>query len=427
MSPVAKIVFVFLAVIFSLKLKSPLGASLFAGSIALGLWLGMPVAALGRSTLVGVIDLPNLMLLLIVLLIVLFSAVLQETKQLRKLVAAVREVVRNPRLAVPMMTAIVGLLPMPGGARFSAPLVDEASEGFGINRLQSATINFWFRHIWEYWWPFYPSVILTSAITGFSIAKIIAIFLPASAVMVLVGYFFYLRRLPKRAREDETPKSRGSVLQLLSISRAILTVIVVNFALVSLRGAFESAGMHLHKLPTRFPLVIALVVGITVALRGSGLRTRTVVNMVLNRRVSMTMLTVASILIFSQVLKDAGAIEQITESLRGQQVPVLLLALGVPFLISFVTGLVVAYVGIGLPILYPVFVSSVPQSELVAYVFMFSVAGFIAVLLTPVHLCLMLSNEYFDVRYLQVARLLILPCVLSMAVYLGIFLLYRML
>ncbi|HUT02301.1 MAG TPA: DUF401 family protein [bacterium] len=427
MSPVAKIVFVFFAVIFSLKLKSPLGVSLFAGSIALGLWLGMPLGALGRSTLVGMFDLPNVMLLLIVLLIVLFSAVLQETKQLRKLVAAVREVVHNPRLAVPMMTAIVGLLPMPGGARFSAPLVDEASQGLGISRVQSATVNFWFRHIWEYWWPFYPSVILMSAITGFSIAKIIVIFLPASAVMVLVGYFFYLRWLPKRTRARETPKSHGSVLQLLSISRAILTVIIINFALMSLRGAFESAGIHLHKLPARSPLVIALLVGITVALWGSGLKTRTVVKMVFNRRVSMMMLTVASILIFSQVLKDAGAIAQITESLRGQETPVLLLAFAVPFLVSFVTGLVVAYVGIGLPILYPVFASALPPNELVAYVFMFSVAGYIAVMLTPVHLCLILSNEYFEVKYLQVAKLLILPCILSMAAYLGIFFLYRML
>ncbi|RLC47045.1 MAG: hypothetical protein DRH70_04225 [Candidatus Coatesbacteria bacterium] len=427
MSPIVKIVLVFFAVIFSLKLKSPLGLSLFAGSLALGLWLGMPLGALGRSTWAGVFDLPNLMLLLIVLLIVLFSAVLQETKQLSKLVAAVREVVHNPRLAIPMMTAIIGLLPMPGGARFSAPLVDEAAQGLRISKLESATINFWFRHIWEYWWPFYPSVILMSAITGFSIAKIFVIFLPASAVMVLAGYLCYLRRIPRRARVDENPRSHGSVLRLLSISRAILAVIIINFALVGLRAAFESAGIHLDKLPARLPLVIALLVGITIALRGSGLKAQTIAKMVLNRRVLMTLLTVASILIFSQVLKDAGAIAQITESLRGQQVPVLLLAFAVPFLVSFVTGLVVAYVGIGLPILYPVFVSSLPQSELVAYVFIFSIAGYVAVMLTPVHLCLILSNEYFNVAYLQVARRLILPCILSMTAYFGIFLLYRML
>ena len=89
MSPVVKIIIVFVAVVFSLKLKSPLGVSLFAGSIVLGLWLGMPLDALGCSVLVGLFDPPNLVLLLIVALIIMLSAVMQETKQLRKLVAEV--------------------------------------------------------------------------------------------------------------------------------------------------------------------------------------------------------------------------------------------------------------------------------------------------------------------------------------------------
>ncbi len=426
MSPVAKIIIVFLAVVFSLKLRSPLGVSLFAGSIVLGLWLEMSLDALGYSILVGVFDPPNLVLLLIVVMIVLLSAIMQETKQLRKLVAAVREVIRNPRFAVPTMTAIIGLLPMPGGARFSAPLVDEASRDLETDNVHRATINFWFRHIWEYWWPFYPSVILICAITGFSIAKIIIVFLPASVVMVAIGYFFYLRRLPK-SRMENRPKSKGSVLRLLGISRAIVAVVVLNFVFVNLRSALESAGLALQKLPARMSLALALCVGIGMALWGTGLRPWAVARMVLNKRVSMTMLTVGSILIFSQVLEDAGAIEEITNTLKGQEAPVLLLAFAIPFLVSFVTGIVVAYVGIALPILYPVFVASLPQSELVAYVFIFSVSGFIAVMLTPVHLCLILSNEYFDVKFMQVARLLILPCTLSMAVYFGIFLLYRML
>jgi len=426
MSPVAKIVIVFLAVVFSLKLKSPLGVSLFAGSIVLGLWLGMPLDALGYSVLVGVFDPPNLVLLLIVIMIVLLSAVMQETKQLRKLVAAIREVIRNPRFAVPTMTAIIGLLPMPGGARFSAPLVDEASRDLATDNVHRATINYWFRHIWEYWWPFYPSVILICAITGFSIGKVILVFLPASIVMVVLGYFFYLRRLPK-SDTKAVSKKRGSILRFLYISRAIVVVIVLNFALVNLRGPLQAAGLPLQELPTRSPLVLALAVGIAIALWGTGLKAWAVIRMVFNNRVSMMMLTVGSILIFSQVLEDAGAIEEITNSMKGQEAPILLLAFAIPFLVSFVTGIVVAYVGIALPILYPVFVASLPQSEIVAYVFVFSVSGFIAVMLTPVHLCLILSNEYFGVKFMQVARFLILPCILSMAIYFGIFLLYRML
>jgi hypothetical protein len=305
-------------------------------------------------------------------------------------------------------------------------LVDEASRDLETDKVHRATINYWFRHIWEYWWPFYPSVILICAITGFSIGKIVLVFLPASIVMVTLGYFFYLRQLPK-AKTESAPAPKGSILRLISIGRAIVAVVILNFLLVNLRGPLESAGLPLQKLSERSPLVLALIVGIAMALWGTGLKSWSVAKMVLNRRVSMMMLTVGSILIFSHVLKDAGVIEQIAKTLASHDAPLLLLAVTMPFLVSFVTGLVVAYVGIALPILYPVFVASLPQSEVAAYVFIFSVSGYIAVMLTPVHLCLILSNEYFDVKFMQAARLLILPCTLSMAVYLGIFLLYRML
>jgi len=201
MPAVLKIIIVFAVVVISLKLKSPLGASLFAGAIALGLWLGMPLNMLGKSVLFGVTDPPNLVLLVIVLQIVLFSAILSETKQLRKMVAAVSEVIENPRIAVPIMTAVIGLLPMPGGARFSAPLVDEACRRLQADNEHKSAINYWFRHVWEYWWPFYPSVILISAISGFSLMKIAIISFPATIVTVVVGYYFFLRQLPKRATQ----------------------------------------------------------------------------------------------------------------------------------------------------------------------------------------------------------------------------------
>lgn len=426
MSPVLKIIIVFVAVIVSLKLKSPLGISLFLGSIVLGLWMGMSVEAIGHSILTGITLTPNLLLLVIVVQIVLLSAVLQETKQLRKMVAAVREVVRNPRFTVPTMTAIIGLLPMPGGARFSAPLVDEAAQDLKTDAVHRSTINYWFRHIWEYWWPFYPSVIILSAITGFSLTKIFIVFLPATFIATAVGYFAYLRPMPKELSPGAA-SSKGSILRVLSIGRSIVVVIILNFAVVAARSILEAKGVTLDAIPPRAPLVLALIVGIVIAIRGTGLTARKIAGMVFNKRVAMTMLIIASILIFSQVLEDAGAVKDITETLKGHEAPLLLLAFSVPFLVSFVTGIVVAYVGIALPILYPVFVASVPQSELIAYVWIFFVSGFVAVLLTPVHLCLILSNEYFKVNFIQVAKLLIVPCIALMAIYFGVFFLYRLL
>jgi len=48
------------------------------------------------------------------------------------------------RLTSVVMPAIMGLLPSPGGARFSAPLVAETLENSVVSNQEKAFINFWF-------------------------------------------------------------------------------------------------------------------------------------------------------------------------------------------------------------------------------------------------------------------------------------------
>ena len=73
---------------------------------------------------------------------------------------------KNRRLLYVGLPALVGLLPMPGGALFSAPLVDSVDSEKGIGGTLKAAVNYWFRHIWEYWWPLYPGVILAIRYSG---------------------------------------------------------------------------------------------------------------------------------------------------------------------------------------------------------------------------------------------------------------------
>ena len=42
---------------------------------------------------------------------------------------------------------------MPAGALFSAPFVAAVDEGGELESSHKVAINYWFRHIWEDWWP----------------------------------------------------------------------------------------------------------------------------------------------------------------------------------------------------------------------------------------------------------------------------------
>ena len=91
------------------------------------------------------------------------------------------------------LPALVGLLPMPAGAAFSAPLVASVDTEDELEPAHKAAINYWFRHLWEYWWPLYPGVLLAITYSGLSAAIFYLIQIPFTLVAAATGYFFILR------------------------------------------------------------------------------------------------------------------------------------------------------------------------------------------------------------------------------------------
>ncbi len=72
-------------------------------------------------------------------------------------------------------------------------------------------------------------------------------------------------------------------------------------------------------------------------------------------------------------------------------------------------GITIAFVGATFPILVSL-VHSLGQSDLMLpYMMLALVCGFSGVLISPLHLCLLLSNEYFETNLVAVYRCLGVP------------------
>jgi hypothetical protein len=81
-------------------------------------------------------------------------------------------------------------------------------------------------------------------------------------------------------------------------------------------------------------------------------------------------------------------------------------------IVGLITGVTLAYIAVSFPLLLPLMGSPVDmQLVMLAYV-----SGFVGVLLSPVHLCLVLTREYFHASLGGSYRLLILPCAIIMVV-----------
>ena len=96
---------------------------------------------------------------------------LRTSGALAGMVQALQRIFSSAKVTLAVMPAFLGLLPSLGGARFSAPIVEEASKNLPIEQDHKAAINFWFRHIFEFSSPIIPGMIMACNIAGVSYSE----------------------------------------------------------------------------------------------------------------------------------------------------------------------------------------------------------------------------------------------------------------
>ncbi len=115
---------------------------------------------------------------------------------------------------------------------------------------------------------------------------------------------------------------------------------------------------------------------------------------------------IASVMIFKTSLENSGLVKVIADVLPGFGVPLAVLAFVLPFLISAATGVELVAVGMA----YPLLVGLVPAgSPLIPAVLIMMTANAIGQTHSPVHICMVVGNEYFGARLWRVIQMNVVP------------------
>ncbi|MBN1256962.1 MAG: DUF401 family protein, partial [Planctomycetes bacterium] len=199
------------------RLTRNLTIAIALGAVALGFWSGQSYRDVIWISWERFSSPNNLMLMAIVFLVIALSSQMAKARIMKDLVVVVRSRF-SKGTSMAILPALVGLLPMPGGALFSAPLVEECDGEQGVQPIRKVIANYWYRHIWEYWWPLYPGVLLTIAISGLEVWQFVLLMLPMTPVAIAIGYFFILRKLdPEKDNDAPRPEDPGiSFFSLIS-------------------------------------------------------------------------------------------------------------------------------------------------------------------------------------------------------------------
>jgi integral membrane protein (TIGR00529 family) len=116
---------------------------------------------------------------------------------------------------------------------------------------------------------------------------------------------------------------------------------------------------------------------------------------------------------YNQVLTEARIIDAIPELFVQLHLPALLVICLIPMMLGLITGVTLAFIAVAFPLLLPLMGGADVNMRLVMLAY---AAGFVGCLLSPVHLCLVLSRQYFKADIAKSYRLLLLPCLTVMAV-----------
>jgi integral membrane protein (TIGR00529 family) len=394
---------VFALIIVLLARRVELWITLCIGGVALGLLYRLPLGVIGKEFFRSLIDSQTLHLVFALLFILLLSEIMKEAGRMRTMIDSFAAVTKDLRAVVALLPAMIGLMPIVGGALVSAPLVVEASDALKLSPERRTFLNYWFRHIWEYFLPTYPGVILASALVGVSLQTIAAYHFPLTLAAVGGGIYFGFRRVVKH---DGGKDGSGWWRGVRGIGSSLFPLVVVLFMVIALR----------------VPLAYALLVAIGIELlRSRGVWGQMKGILARTGQSAQVLISVVMVIYFKQMLEASRAVDSFHHGLSHVGVPPLILLMALPFFIGLMTGLTIAFVGVAFPILMPILKGG---DNLFAYLMLAYASGYCGVLLSPLHLCLVLTKDYFKAELRKVYHILVAPVGVVWGVAVGLFLVF---
>jgi hypothetical protein len=331
--------------------------------------------------------------------IMLLSLLYKETKVIDVLSESLSKMVNNSKLIVSMLPAVIGLLPVGGGALMSAPLVEAETEKLGLKEDKKTYVNLWFRHTIFPVYPISQFLILTAMLTGLTVTSLILRQIPVVISMVAVGYLVGLWKSTKTKEEENVKANRGSELKRFGITFSPILATIIAVVIFSI------------------DVSIAAFIGVAVLLIIAKPNFTTFIKPFKNRTIwGITLAAYGAFLLRN--MAEAIGISQIFGSfVTNGNIDVLLLLTVIPAFLGAITGSPSGGIAISVSILTGI-VSFTPKSASLLYI-----SSYLGYVVAPTHLCLVLTAEYFKCPLGKLYKYLIPSLIVSFATGILVYLL----
>ena len=310
-------------------------------------------------------------------------------------------VVRNARMSKAAFSTVapslVGLLPVPGGALISAPLIDKTG-GDAVTPAAKCALNVWFRHVLYLVYPVNAVILVSTTIAGVNVYVSILYLLPFFAASMLAGYWFFLRDLKGRLQPVDSSSKRKAI-------EALVVLGVTPAVDIALRTTFPAVGIHVENLS----LVIATSASLVLAWYWGRYSPRGARKVILKAKPWHFYLFIVFMFFYLNVFLASG----ITSLIARYSLDKFTLLVVIGFALGFITGRVQVPETIVIPIYLTTF-SIASMSPLAFAIGYFCVH--LGYLNSPVHPCLSVTLVYFKTTFVDTLKRMLPPTLVCLAV-----------
>jgi len=387
------VIIAFIVIIILIRKKFNFGLSLIIGSIIVGVFslqkihaIEIPKAFVEASIYSYQdhrINTETIELAALLMLIYVMAKCMQETGAITKLIDSLRSFFYKGG-TLGLIPAIYGLMPVPGGALFSAPLIDKEGEKYNLDKNQKNFLNVWFRHIWFPIFPISSAMILivSKDFSNINIYSLVIADIPSFIAFILIGLVFLkfiIRKSPIASEPSE--RNKGGIIYLLPPIIPIILYIV--FVLIGFQNIKDY-----QKIIFIFGVFISIVLlFFIVKIDWKEYKE------IIKKSISLNLaLVIFGIMIFRQMFEVSKANEILADKIGSLPFPAIFIVIMIPLLLGLLTGYNLGAIALSYFLIEPFFgATGLNIVGFTSIIFMSSLVGY---LISPIHLCNVVSSDY---------------------------------
>lgn len=372
-----KLLIIFIVILGLLSLRVKLDLAMLAASILLVFFFTIPISQATLTMLRSISAWDTISMVLIVWLVMILETLMSQRGALQKLLDRFNQLFHNKRLNIVAMPMIIGFLPSAGGALFSAPIVEKAAHGEGLSPERMTIINIYYRHVMEVFFPTYASLMMAASISELPLAHLSTTLLPIAVFVILVG--LVLVRGVKRASyvpNSAQPSFWSRFLSLLVAMWPFLAMLLLITVI-------------------QIPVVLGMTITLMLYIFIERIRITTLPKTIWKATKWRLLTMVIAVLIFKDMLLISNAVANLPDILARLPLPAIFIFSILAFFIALLVGMPMPATAIVLPLLMA---SGITLS--LGVVGFIHLSGYVGAQLTPTHMCVSITNEYFhgDIR-----------------------------